>query len=117
MSYGALTKGLTGLATASVLAASRYDAVHALAEEMVTSQPALVKMLARSIPDMFAKAYRFNGEMHEVASHSGRPSSAKIYDGIGELYTQIAADVVGPKTDVAVLNAFLKMVADGDKKA
>lgn len=117
MSYAAISKGLTGLATASVLAASRYGAVDALAEEMVTSQPALVKILVRSMPDMFAKAYRFNGEMHEIAAHSGRASSAKIYDGIGELYTQIAADVEGPKADIAVLNAFLKMVSDGEKKS
>ena len=59
MSYASITKGLTGIATASILAASRYGAADALHAELTASQKAILATITRAVPDMFQKAYRF----------------------------------------------------------
>jgi 3-hydroxyisobutyrate dehydrogenase-like beta-hydroxyacid dehydrogenase len=117
MSYAAITKGLTGLGTASILAASRYGAAAALADELTTSQPNLVKFFSRSIPEMFSKAYRFDGEMQEISTHTGRASSAEIYSGIAKLYEEIGRDFAGPKADIAILDVFVKSLAGRETKS
>ncbi len=108
MSYAAIGKGLTALASASILMADRYGAKEALLEELQRSQPNILKGISWSVPDMFVKAYRFVGEMEEIAEQSGRKSSAAIYNGIADLYREIAADQEGPKRDVTVLDQFFK---------
>jgi 3-hydroxyisobutyrate dehydrogenase-like beta-hydroxyacid dehydrogenase len=108
MSYAAIGKGLTALASASILMADKYGAKEALLEELQRSQPNILKGISWSVPDMFVKAYRFVGEMEEIAEQSGRASTAAIYKGIADLYREIAADQEGPKRDVAVLDAFFK---------
>lgn len=108
MAYAAIGKGLTALASASILMADKYGAKEALLEELQRSQSQVLQVISRQVPDMFVKAYRFVGEMEEIAEQSGRPSTAAIYNGIAALYTDIAADQDGPKRDVAVLDAFFK---------
>lgn len=108
MSYAAITKGLTALATASVLSAERAGAGAGLRAELLRSQPNLLKLIDWSVPDMFVKAYRFVGEMEQVADQTGRESSAGIYRSIARLFQEIADDVEGPKRDVAVLESFFK---------
>ncbi len=108
MSYAAIGKGLTALATASILMADKYGAKEALLEELQRSQPNILKGVSWSVPDMFVKAYRFVGEMEEIAEQSGRKSTAAIYNGIADLYREIAADQDGPKKDVATLEKFFK---------
>lgn len=108
MSYAAIGKGLTALASASILMADRYGAKEALLEELQRSQPNILKGMSWSVPDMFVKAYRFVGEMEEIAEQSGRESTAAIYRGIAAFYSDIAADQDGPKRDVAILEAFFK---------
>src|SRR5690606_26124967 len=108
MSYAAIGKGLTALASASILMADKYGAKEALLEELQRSQPNTLKGISWSVPDMFVKAYRFVGEMEEIAEQSGRESTAAIYNGIADLYREIAADQDGPKKDVAILDSFFK---------
>lgn len=108
MSYAAIGKGLTALASASILMADKYGAKDALLAELERSQSHLLKPLGWSVPDMFVKAYRFVGEMEEIADQSGRESTAAIYRGIAALYTDIATDQDGPKKDVKVLESFFK---------
>lgn len=108
MSYAAIGKGLTALATASILMADKYGAKEALLEELQRSQPNTLKSISWSVPDMFVKAYRFVGEMEEIAEQSGRKSTAAIYNGIADLYREIAADQDGPKKDVTTLEQFFK---------
>jgi len=108
MSYAAIGKGLTALASASILMADKYGAKEALLEELQRSQPNILKGVSWSVPDMFVKAYRFVGEMEEIAEQSGRKSTAAIYKGIADLYREIAADQKGPKKDVATLEQFFK---------
>jgi 3-hydroxyisobutyrate dehydrogenase-like beta-hydroxyacid dehydrogenase len=108
MSYAAIGKGLTALASASILMADKYGAKEALLEELQRSQPNILKGVSWAVPDMFVKAYRFVGEMEEIAEQSGRKSTAAIYNGIADLYREIAADQDGPKKDVTTLDQFFK---------
>jgi len=108
MAYAGVTKGLTGLATASLLGAERYGAAAGLHQELSESQPHLLKFLNRSVPDMFPKAYRFVGEMEEIAAHGERASIDQIYRGIAALFQEIADDFEGQKHDVGILDTFVK---------
>jgi 3-hydroxyisobutyrate dehydrogenase-like beta-hydroxyacid dehydrogenase len=106
MSYAAITKGLTALATASILAATQAGAAEALHRELSESQPMLLAWLGRSVPDMFAKAYRFVGEMEEISSFMGSEGASGIYAGIAELYREVAADKEGDNRDIEALSGF-----------
>jgi L-threonate 2-dehydrogenase len=106
MSYAAITKGLTALGTVSILAASKSGAADALRRELASSQPNLLAFLSRSVPDMFVKAYRFVGEMEEIASFAASPAGHDIYRGIADLYQQIADDRNGAQRDIASLADF-----------
>jgi 3-hydroxyisobutyrate dehydrogenase-like beta-hydroxyacid dehydrogenase len=107
MSYAGITKGLTALGTAMILAASRAGAAEALAAELAASAPELLKIFTRAVPGMFPKAYRWVAEMEEVADFSGDPATEALYRGIADLYRRIAADVAGPNRDTAALRNFL----------
>lgn len=112
MSYAAITKGLTAIASASILGAAKYGASDALFAELARSQKGILAAIQRSVPEMFPKAYRFVGEMEEIADHLGRPSSDAIYRGMAKLYQEIADDHdAGSKGDVAALAAFFKKPA------
>jgi 3-hydroxyisobutyrate dehydrogenase-like beta-hydroxyacid dehydrogenase len=109
MSYASITKGLSCIASASILAAARYGASDALYAELASSQKGILPVIARSVPEMYPKAYRFVGEMEEIAEHFGRPSSAEIYRGMARLYREIAEDLdSGGTGDIAALKAFFR---------
>lgn len=110
MSYAAITKGLTALCTASVLAAHRAGATEALFAELATSQPALLAYLRRAIPDMLPKAYRWDPEMREITTYIGEPAlGGAIYEGAAQLYRMIADDLKG---DGELADILRKAVAD-----
>ncbi len=105
MAYAGITKGLTALATAMILAAKRYGVSEALGVELASSQAELLARLGKAVPDMLPKAYRWVPEMGEIAAFIGaeRPES-QIYQGMAELYQLIADDQAGPRTLAATLN-------------
>jgi len=109
MSYAGITKGLTALGAAMMLAATRCGVAMALDAELADSQPELLAWFGRSIPEMYAKAYRWVAEMEEIAtfSHEDAPTQG-IYESIAALYHTLADDYAGPKLDVAALDAFLR---------
>jgi L-threonate 2-dehydrogenase len=106
MSYAGITKGMTALGTAMILAATQAGAAEALEAELAASQPALLQIFRRSVPGMFPKAYRWIAEMEEIADFSGDSATAAIYRGIADLYRRIATDVAGPNRDTAALGGF-----------
>ena len=109
MSYASISKGLSAIASASILAAAKYGASDALYAELASSQKGILPVIARSVPEMYSKAYRFVGEMEEIADHFGRASSAEIYQGMAKLYQEIADDhAAGGKGDIAALQAFFR---------
>jgi hemerythrin-like domain-containing protein len=61
---------------------------------------------------MFDKAYRFVGEMEEVADFTGEDQQARqMYQAIAEFYTRIAADREGKQEETGALAEFLKKKA------
>jgi putative dehydrogenase len=109
MSYAGITKGLTAIGAAMILGATRGDCTAALAQELASSQPQLTAYLRRSIPEMYAKAYRWVAEMEEIAGFVG--PDAKIYEGFAGLYDRLADDaatVSGQGPEIAALDAFLE---------
>ncbi|MBW6398398.1 DUF1932 domain-containing protein [Roseomonas sp. HJA6] len=108
MSYAGITKGLVAIGSAMMLAASRAGAAEALHAELARSQPALAAWFARMVPTMFDKAYRWSGEMEEIADFTSADDAAPaIYQGAAALYKRLA-DPRGVE-DVAALRAFLAL--------
>ena len=109
MSYAGITKGLTGLAAAMILAATRSGAAPALARELAASQPELLRMFQRQVPGMYPKAYRWVAEMDEISAFVGEDAGARaIYEGMATLYAGIAADVAGAGEMTGALDGFLR---------
>ena len=108
MSYAGITKGFTALGAMMLLAATRGGVAEGLRVELERSQPALLPWLQRSIPAMYSKAYRFVGEMEEVADYVGEDASAQeMFDAFADFYTRLAADFDGKQEEVKALTAFL----------
>lgn len=108
MSYGGLTKGLTALGSALALAAERAGVADALHAELAASQPHLFAWLSRSVPGMYSKAYRWVGEMEEVADFVGPGPQQEIFAGIAELYDHLAEDFEGSKEEIGALAGFFE---------
>ena len=105
LSYAGITKGLTALATAMMLAATRSGAAPGLLQELERSQPELLRWFGGMIPAMPDKAYRWVGEMREIADFVGPDAGARdLYLGAARLFAQVAA---GPEDTAATLGAFL----------
>ena len=108
MSYAGMTKGVTAICTAMILAASRAGAADALRAELADSQPELLARARRQVPGAFTKAYRWVAEMEEIAEFASEdPAAQQIYLGIARLYARLAADVAGPNADTRALQDFL----------
>jgi 3-hydroxyisobutyrate dehydrogenase-like beta-hydroxyacid dehydrogenase len=106
MSYGGITKGLTAVGSAMLLAAERAGVAEALHAELAASQPNLLAYFQRSVPDMFGKAYRWVAEMEEIAHYTGGGPSREMYEAIADLYERLAADNRSQKTDIGALAKF-----------
>ena len=91
MCYGGLTKGITGVGSAMFACAESGGVSEALAQEFAASQPALNAWLTRQIPTMYPKAYRWVGEMREIASFGGAEAGVPVmYEGLAQRYAAIA---------------------------
>ncbi|MCB4820658.1 NAD(P)-dependent oxidoreductase [Roseicella aerolata] len=112
MSYAGITKGLVALSSAMMLAATRAGAAEGLRAELERSQPQLLAWFRRMVPPMPDKAYRWVGEMEEIADFTG-PEAAAIYQAIARFYEDMAADQAGPREKAATLSRFLGGPAQG----
>jgi len=109
MTYSGVNKGLTALCAAMALAAHRAGVADALRDELAESQPMLLEKARRSVPDMFPKAYRFDGEMHEIAAFcADDPATRAIYEGAAQLFTRLAADYAGDRAEIDAIVRFLE---------
>lgn len=107
MCYAGITKGLTCLGAAMILAATREGAAEALLAELGRSQPEILALLRPRIPDMLPKAYRWSGEMEEIAAFVGTDEAAQIYAGMARVFERLARDARSFKTEAAALESFL----------
>jgi 3-hydroxyisobutyrate dehydrogenase-like beta-hydroxyacid dehydrogenase len=96
MCYGALTKGLQALGVELLVAARAMGLDAALRAEQQGSQADLLGWLSRSVPGLPPKAYRWVGEMEEIATCFGDVGlTPKIYEGVADLYRFIAETPIG----------------------
>ena len=99
MCYGALTKGLQALGTELLVAARlmRLDGV--LREEQRESIPDVLAWLERSLPPMPPKAYRWVGEMEEIATcFADLGLTPSILLGAAEVYRFVADTPLGKES-------------------
>ncbi len=114
MAYGGINKGLQALGAAMILGAVRSGVSQALWQEMQDSQPAVLQLLTRALPKMYAKAYRWVGEMEEIAKFlQPETGGSEILNGAARLYEDIARDYAGGahKERIALLTEFLEQGA------
>lgn len=108
LSYAGITKGLTAIATAMILAADRAGAGPALRAELAASQPQLLARFTKALPEMYPKAYRWVEEMNAISDFIGEDfAEAAIFKGAAGLYDRIAADVDGNRAACDRIDAFL----------
>ena len=111
MAFAGVTKGVTAIGTAMLLAAARADVIEPLGRELARSRPDLLNWFNRQIPGMLPKAYRWVAEMEEIAEFSGDEATRQMYLGIARLYDKIACDLNGDGGEVAILKAALSNIA------
>ncbi len=93
MAYAGINKGVIALGTGVLLAAARAGCADGLRAELAESQPALLAKFGRSIPDMLPKAYRWVGEMREIAAFLGPDDpAARFFGAAADLFAQMARD-------------------------
>ena len=99
MCYGALTKGLQALGTELLVAARRMGIEEELRAEQRESIPDVLDWLERSLPPMPPKAYRWVGEMEEVAiCFSDLGLTPNMLQGAADLYTFVAGTSIGKES-------------------
>ena len=99
MCYAALTKGLTALGTELLVAGQSLGIAEALEHELRTSQAQLYAGFERSVPGMPPKAYRWVGEMEEIAATFGAVGlTPKILEGAADLYRFVERTPLGMET-------------------
>jgi len=112
MSYAGIVKGLAGIGSAMVLAATRAGAADALRAELALSQPAILTRLETALPDMIPKTYRWVAEMREISGFLGADHPAsQIYEGFARWFEHLADDANGEAADVELMKAFAERVA------
>jgi len=93
LSYAGITKGLTAIAAAMILAAERAGAGEGLRAELAASQPQLLQRFEKAIPDMYPKAYRWVEEMRAISEFVGPAfPESRFYDGAAALFERLARD-------------------------
>lgn len=109
MSYAGITKGFTALGAAMMLAATRGGSDGALRAELAESQPELLGFLGKSVPGMYAKAYRWVAEMDEISEFVGEEfAENEMLAAAARFYERMAADEAGHKEEIAVMDRFLR---------
>lgn len=110
MSYAGITKGFQALGASMVLGAGRNGAAQSFVEELKASQPQLFAWLSKQLPSMYDKAYRWDGEMREIAKFLlPEQGASEMLTGAANLYEHIAADNrAGPQSEIiSTLNRFV----------
>lgn len=99
MCYGALTKGLQALATELLVAARLMGLEETLRDEQEHSMAAVLGWLEAQMPMMPPKAYRWVGEMEEVAAtFADLGMTPDILNGAADVYRMVADTPIGKES-------------------
>ncbi|CAF1280047.1 unnamed protein product [Didymodactylos carnosus] len=91
MCYAATLKGFTAIAIQASVTSKMLGLGEVLFNELKDSQPYVFKRMQSGIPDMAPKAYRWVGEMEEIAStFESMGLSPKIFQGAADTYRFVA---------------------------
>ncbi|MYZ49575.1 NAD(P)-dependent oxidoreductase [Propylenella binzhouense] len=105
MCFGGIMKGITAIASAMFLTASRTGAADAVRQELARSQPELLAWFSRQIPAMYPKTYRWVAEMEEVAAFAGADREvAAVYEAVAKLFARLSAGSPAAAADLAALD-------------
>jgi 3-hydroxyisobutyrate dehydrogenase-like beta-hydroxyacid dehydrogenase len=99
MCYASLTKGLTALATEAFTAAEAFGLTDTLSSALGTSQQGLLNWAERNVPAMPPKAYRWVGEMEEIArTYADLGLPPQIMAGAAAMYHFVEQTELGAET-------------------
>lgn len=99
MCYGALTKGLQALATELLVAARLMGLEDTLRDEQEHSMAEVLGWVERQMPLMPPKAYRWVGEMEEIAAtFADLGMTPDILQGAADIYRMVADTPIGKET-------------------
>jgi 3-hydroxyisobutyrate dehydrogenase-like beta-hydroxyacid dehydrogenase len=99
MCYASLTKGLTALGTELLTASLALGLEEPLQAELEASQPQLFAWLRRQIPTMPPKAYRWVGEMLEIAATFEEVGlTPRMLQGAADMYELVGKTPLGQET-------------------
>ena len=99
MCYGALTKGLQALGVELLVAARALGLEDALRQEQQQSTPDVRAWIENAIPTMPPKAYRWVGEMEEIAlCFEDVGLTPKIFQGAADIYRFVETTAIGHET-------------------
>jgi 3-hydroxyisobutyrate dehydrogenase-like beta-hydroxyacid dehydrogenase len=91
LAYASLTKGLVALGVDMILGARAAGVDDALMKELSASQPQMLAWLARQVPRMYPKAYRWVAEMDEIAQfYADMPDRGSMHAGAARMYERLA---------------------------
>ncbi len=99
MCYASLTKGLTALAAQALTAGEALGLFETLTSELRESQAELFAWFERQVPRMPPKAYRWVGEMEEIArTFAGLGLPPQMLEGAAALYRLVERTELGAET-------------------
>jgi 3-hydroxyisobutyrate dehydrogenase-like beta-hydroxyacid dehydrogenase len=99
MCYAALTKGLIALGTELLVAAHMMGLGDALRDEQRDSIPSVLSWLEGMMPTMPPKAYRWVGEMEEIAAtFTALGLTPRMLEGAADMYRFVADTPLGKET-------------------
>ena len=117
MSYSGVSKGLTAIGAAMLLAATRSGSSRVLYQELGESLPQLLSRFETGIPDMYPKAYRWVAEMREIAAFlSEDKAAAMIFEGAAQLYDRLATDIANEGRERRTLDEFFAIKVTTQKR-
>lgn len=91
MAYAGWTKGSAALLMTQFALAKKLNVESALLEEWELSQPALTAKLDSGCAGMAPKAWRFTGEMHEIADSLEDAGLSRFwFDGAADVYERLS---------------------------
>lgn len=122
MCYASLTKGTAALNTAALLTAQSLGLSDELYRELEESQTARLQSM-QSIRGLSAKAFRWVGEMEEIAkTYAEAGVTSHFHDGAAEVFRAIAESEIGherPETldQSRTLNETIRLLAKGPRES
>lgn len=115
MCFAAMSKGVTALATEALTAGRLLGVAEPLQAELAASLPALLDYASRAVPSMPPKAYRWIGEMEEIAqtfAAVGLPPG--MLQGAADLYRFVGQSPLGrERTEERTQGKTLEDAVDG----